>query len=526
MLYSHENIHSSIPHSTPFVLLKDDNWNDWFKFATMYRLYYYDNKDTPELFIGRLKIGQKKLQDGRAEIPEIFKSLGASFFSIGETVDYYTNLYSLTNEVAKQILIDLNDIAFNTDLLIENLTENVMSVSLLRGYSQAEILGQVHRIAHGGAKLTDYEFRYYFPKIIKLDAKEYQVDSAVSFDVNVEPESRPPSNIHVIIGRNGVGKTFLIQNIIKAVRNSDQQDYTGYFSCQHDLDNKEGVFEPKKEFANLICIAFSAFDSFPPSEDIENGPFKFPYIYIGLDEQQDGSSRFEHLAEQFYKSLCVCISSQAKNDLWKDALTILNYDTFFNESGITDIKYPNSKDKLQEFEHHIQYIFNRLSSGHKIILLTMVQLIEKVEEKSLVIIDEPETHLHPPLLSAFIRALSELLIKRNAVAIITTHSPIILQEIPANCAWKMRRSGIEVSLHHIEQESFGTNINSLTHEVFGLDIEKTGFYELLRRDISYDEYDFDKVKKRYKDNLGDDALVMLRLLSLHKGGIDENTKQT
>ena len=56
-------------------------------------------------------------------------------------------------------------------------------------------------------------------------------------------------------------------------------------------------------------------------------------------------------------------------------------------------------------------IFNGLSSGHKIVLLTITKLVEMVSEKTLVILDEPELHLHPPLLSSFIRSLSHLLIK-------------------------------------------------------------------------------------------------------------------
>nr|WP_279487084.1 AAA family ATPase [Aeromonas veronii] len=81
-----------------------------------------------------------------------------------------------------------------------------------------------------------------------------------------------------------------------------------------------------------------------------------------------------------------------------------------------------------------------MSSGHAIVLLTITRLVATVEEKTLVLIDEPESHLHPPLLSAFIRALSELLYDRNGVSIIATHSPVVLQEIPKSCAWKMNRN--------------------------------------------------------------------------------------
>lgn len=524
MWYCYKNVPDTLPHDTPFVLLGYDDWDDWFEYETMYSLRYYSDRSSTSKFIGRLKIGQQNQQNRRAEIPLAFQTLDSSFFSVGETIDYYTNLYSLTDEIAKQILQDLNDIAFDTSLLIDNSTENVMTRSLLRGYSHKEILGQVHRIAHGGVKLTNYEFSYHFPAIIRLDAKEHRVDNPAKFDIYVEPESKPPSNIHAIIGRNGVGKTFVIQNMIDAMKTNDQQDYTGYFSTQGVWDVKENLFDPKNEFANLICIAFSAFDLFPASETINSQPFGFPYIYIGLDEQQQSYSRFDHLAEQFYASLCNCLSSPAKYSLWKDALAILNFDTYFDESGITDISYPSSESQLEGFERKVLNLFKRLSSGHKIILLTMARLVENVEEKSLVILDEPETHLHPPLLSAFIRALSELLIKRNAVAIITTHSPIILQEIPAKCAWKMRRSGTEVSLLHIEQESFGTNINSLTREVFGLEIEKSGFHELLQHDLHHNRYDFEKVRDIYNNELGDDALAMLRLLSLYRGTQDEITE--
>jgi predicted ATP-dependent endonuclease of OLD family len=51
------------------------------------------------------------------------------------------------------------------------------------------------------------------------------------------------------------------------------------------------------------------------------------------------------------------------------------------------------------------------------VLLTITRLVETVEERTLVLLDEPEAHLHPPLLSAFVRSLSDLLINRNGVAI-------------------------------------------------------------------------------------------------------------
>ena len=49
----------------------------------------------------------------------------------------------------------------------------------------------------------------------------------------------------------------------------------------------------------------------------------------------------------------------------------------------------------EDFKKNVFSIFRRLSSGHKIVLLTITRLIERLQEKSLVLIDEPEAHLHP-----------------------------------------------------------------------------------------------------------------------------------
>ena len=143
-------------------------------------------------------------------------------------------------------------------------------------------------------------------------------------------------------------------------------------------------------------------------------------------------------------------------------LHMLTSDPMFSESEI--VTY--CEEDSQYDSDTLISVFSRLSSGHKIILLSITQLVEKVMEKTLVFLDEPEGHLHPPLLSAFIRALSELLLDKNGVAIIATHSPVILQEVPRNCIWKLRRTGAYCKAEHLNIESFGSDITTLTTEVF------------------------------------------------------------
>ena len=103
-------------------------------------------------------------------------------------------------------------------------------------------------------------------------------------------------------------------------------------------------------------------------------------------------------------------------------LHMLTSDPMFSESEI--VTY--CEEDSQYDSDTLISVFSRLSSGHKIILLSITQLVEKVMEKTLVFLDEPEGHLHPPLLSAFIRALSELLLDKKWRCNYATHSPVIL----------------------------------------------------------------------------------------------------
>ena len=57
-------------------------------------------------------------------------------------------------------------------------------------------------------------------------------------------------------------------------------------------------------------------------------------------------------------------------------------------------------EKLNEKKTGVMQVFGDLSSGHKVVLLTITSCVSKIVERSIVFVDEPENHLHPPLLSA------------------------------------------------------------------------------------------------------------------------------
>jgi predicted ATP-dependent endonuclease of OLD family len=139
-------------------------------------------------------------------------------------------------------------------------------------------------------------------------------------------------------------------------------------------------------------------------------------------------------------------------------------------------------------------------------------LVELVDERTLVLLDEPEGHLHPPLLSAFIRALSDLLVRRNGVAVVATHSPVVLQEVPQSCAWKLRRSGRVSVAERPSIETFGENVGILTREVFGFEVTKSGFHRMLDNAVNQRGLGYDAVVEHFGGQLGAEARAIVQAL--------------
>ena len=214
----------------------------------------------------------------------------------------------------------------------------------------------------------------------------------------------------------------------------------------------------------------------------------------------------EHdLAKDFIESYTSCLSQPNKTMRLGNALNILESDSNFAEMDLLDLLKLPQKIAAEKAND----LFKRMSSGHSIVLLTITKLVDLIEEKTLVLMDEPESHLHPPLLSAFTRALSDLLHDRNAVAIIATHSPVVLQEVPKSCVWKLTRIRSEGRQDRPERETFGENVGVLTREVFGLEVEKSGYHSMLASSVNSGK-SFDEILEEYNDQLGAEAQAILR----------------
>lgn len=482
------------------------SWDDY-HFKTTFALFYYDFAGRYRE-IGDVKIGEIGLNGDdryRPNLPDAFENFSSRFFSLGQDDSYYERLNGLDEVTRQNILMSLNDIAYDLDIFSRVVDEPVTGKSLLRFVSMNTVQNQFNRMAHGGARLSAYSFSYVYPLTVETSAND-----SLELSFSVAPESQPPTNVHVIIGANGVGKSRLLNHIIESLVKSGTESEIG------GVRFGSGGEPASTEFANLISVAFSAFDDFTPYSSTIDKSKGMPFTYIGLKRTRTSSDPDKPstpkstvaLAREFGLSVKACVEG-ARLFRWRRALEMLESDPIFADEQITELADAEWVD--EDLQESARELFHNLSSGHKIVLLTITRLVESIEERSLVLLDEPESHLHPPLLSAFIRALSDLLVYRNGAAIIATHSPVVLQEVPRSCVWKLRRFGAHVAADRPELETFGENVGILTQEVFGLEITKSGFHKMITESVESGK-SYDTILQEFGGNLGSEAKALVQAL--------------
>ncbi|PZO36700.1 MAG: hypothetical protein DCF19_20780 [Pseudanabaena frigida] len=491
--------------------LKPKNWDDY-DHKTLFSLTVFDEQGNKQT-IGNIKIGFVGQNGGWTEeqIPEQFDVLPETFYSLGQDADYYKNIVeSLSQEIAVNVLTALGDVVHNSDRLEIAENERAFRISLLRSVNHTTIDNQFRRILRHEAQLTKYNFFYE-----KVANARY---SGIRVDFTVEPNTKPSSNIHILISRNGVGKTTLLNNMVNALLpNRGSTEETGSFFTPSQSNETATI--DNDYFAGVVSVSFSAFDPFTPPNDQPDADAGMRYYYVGLKKrssQQDqvilGLKDKDNLCCDFVDSLNICFALTAKKTRWINAVRTLESDFNFAEMDLcdlTNVYEVDQSDNKQMFSERAKALFQLMSSGHTIVLLTITKLVETVEEKTLVLLDEPESHLHPPLLSAFTRALSDLLVNRNGVAIIATHSPVVLQEVPKSCVSILRRTRLIANVDRPESETFAENVGILTREVFGLEVSKSGFHNLLAKSVAEGK-SYEEIEQEYQSQLGFEGKTILR----------------
>lgn len=439
-----------------YFLLIADNWDDY-SHRTTFELIYFNNGIKTAL--GCVKIGNNKEADTVKVLPVEFVSLKEGFVSLGQSEDYYKLLSNLFGKMLTSILYSLKDAAFFSEVSEEYENLDVFKYSLIRG-DGAE---RIHRIAKPmiyGADLDHlYSFNYEFlPKY---------ADTNVSVPFHFSADGYLPKRMIAIIGKNGAGKTQLLTTL----------------PIEIAKENSEVLKPHKPIYSKVIAVSYSTFDNF----EFPKKTSDFNYVYCGLRDEQ-GNIRTEKGQLQKFHNTWKKISKLNRLEKWKRVISN------FLEFELIDLfikPSPEESEKLYFDKLGFTKARKSLSSGQTIVLFVISEIVANIRLDSLLLFDEPETHLHPNAISQLMNGIAELISEFESYCIIATHSPIIIQEMFSRDVLIISREENVPSVKKIGVESFGENLSVITEEVFGnRSIPK--FYEstirrLVERHRSYDQ---------------------------------------
>ncbi len=481
------------------VALQQDLWND-FSFQSQYHLYV----TVPEFtgLIGTVKV----LRRGQTHADGLQLSIGAltplgpEFVSLGQDLDYYERLASLSESLRLEILTFFRDALTFPDHATTFFEEEGWDSSLLR-FVDWDTFRQ------DASVLLERDYN----RVARLGlAISFQATGwADSLDLNFEAPSDElllgkhkyalPDRIAVIIGRNGSGKSTLISRLAR-VLHASQKD-----RANETLSALGSITPAGIGFTRVVNIAYSAFDAFQIAgfdfrerkqivEDLERGVGRYHYCGLrdighevlgaegvgdidGMPIQPQGLDRQEQIvlksSEQLAKefgAVVAKIQEMGRQDMFTDVCRILASDASFLDLG---------PDPASTLSSDPAKWFGNWSAGHKIAMHVGASLVAFTEPKSIVLIDEPESHLHPPLLAALMHALRLILRRNDAFAVVATHSPVVVQETLARHIAIVRRSGDETRIVVPRIETYGESIGEITNEIFGLNADATDFHQTL-----------------------------------------------
>ncbi|HDS1524567.1 TPA: AAA family ATPase, partial [Stenotrophomonas maltophilia] len=136
-------------------------------------------------------------------------------------------------------------------------------------------------------------------------------------------------------------------------------------------------------------------------------------------------------------------------------------------------------------------------------------LCDCIENGSLVLLDEPETHLHPNLISSFCSLLEKTLRATGSSAVIATHSAYFVREVFREQVTVINRTGNFTEIVKPRLRTFGADIGAISRFVFGEEDESRLAHQLMRQIVSH-EADWDTVYTKYKDELSMELLGAIR----------------
>lgn len=443
-------------------------------FKTSFILFYYRD------ILNRIEIGPIKILDINSNITQLKKEfirLEDDFCSLGQTFDFYNRLKEEFPKEFLKILFEIRDCSINRG--IRKKFENYIGFkdSLIKSSEAEFLLTNIDKIING--KFRDFQYDFNFEFNIEGAERSHEVNFTFNQNVNL------PNKFFCIVGKNATGKTRYITQLTNKLADKTQ----------------DGIFKPARPtFSKIIAASFSYFDKFRFPERNDTN-----YVFIGIKDK-NGIIKEDEYSNLIWKSYKNISEDQRKKNLWI---------TSIQNSLETDyLKFDlNNLFNVSKRNEFIEITENIFSSGQNIIFQFITRFIECIEYNSLLVFDEPETHLHPNIAGRLIRTINIILEDYKSFCILSTHSPIIVQEIPSNYIKVFDRQGNFPIIYSPVIECFGENLSVISNSIFRADEEKELYKEQLEK-LS-EKMNYEQINKLFENNLSLNAKLFLKAQYKH-----------
>lgn len=460
----------------PHLLLARDGWNDHLYYTLFVARLRMSDSATIEL--GEVKIMKSSQAEGIEERPfqklkagaKIPSSMLRYICSLSPSDKYYNRLAKLELDLARSVLSALKDASFLPDVRLTFQEQKCFQVSLLREAAARELLD-----AAGTPFGAEQQLISAFTAKVRLEG----ASAPHEFFFDFYSEIGAPRRIQSVVGMNGVGKTQVMARLAMMMSR---------FSKQSLKDNRstlqgEDVISPVPSIYGVVAVSFSAFDEFERPTQLQGEKFK--YSYCGLQTNRGRLKTKGDLLEDIKATLSGL--PDEKRALLKNVLgsvvRVEDLDAFIDE--------PEKNKRL----------YDRLSSGQCLALNCIFHIISRIERRTLILFDEPELHLHPQLLMGLLNALGEILESQDSFAIIATHSPLVIQQLPMECVHVIRRDRMTPIIVKPIFQTFGESLSELTKFVFSSTEADRDYRSIVDRMYQESGKDIDSVREIFGGQL-------------------------
>lgn len=412
----------------PCFLLNSILWDDY-GHKTSFQLYFV-NQDGNKSNVGRVKICMKNENKTLDIIPKSFTSLDLNYCSLGQDTSYYSKIKKILGDDAKAFLYAMKDAAVFSRISDDFINDLGFRHSLLRDNSADTALNLGRYVLAG----FDPDDRVNFTYKTRL-AYAPDFDFNIKFDFGRINQEDNFNRVIAIIGENGVGKTSLLYNLAKSIAKQQKDCFLPHYPL----------------FTKVVAASYSMFDRF---YDIDARAFNFEYC--GMHNNEGGLMNLEQLKAR-HKRNAETINALNRGRSLKEFLgNILPNDML---EGL----FEDNKFKYDVYEDY----YGKMSSGQTMLTNLIIDITANVRSNCLIMIDEPEVHLHPNAITQIINVVNLVCERFSSCCIMATHSPLVIQSLLSRNVLIMERDidGMP-AVRQMRVESLGENLTTINEEIF------------------------------------------------------------